>query len=103
MNQRNRKRAVAHQERQAKQRPLFFLLGGVALLALAYFLWQSQNRTHVPVEVSGGPRLSVDKERIDLGDVRLGQTVRVTFEVANTGDQTLNFQEAPYIEVIEGC
>jgi hypothetical protein len=103
MNQRDQKLTIARRERKVKQRSLFFMIGGVVLLALAFFIWQSQNKAKVPVEVSGGPSLSVDKEQVDLGDVRLGQTVQVSFEVANVGDQTLHFDEAPYIEVVEGC
>ncbi len=33
----------------------------------------------------------------------LGQTVEVSFQVSNAGDQPLRFSQAPYIEVLEGC
>jgi hypothetical protein len=45
----------------------------------------------------------VDKEQVDLGNIPLGQTVEVTFNVANVGDQQLRFTEAPYVELVEGC
>jgi hypothetical protein len=55
------------------------------------------------VEVQGAPKLKLDQPKIDLGDVKLGQTVSASFTVSNVGDQPLKFSEAPYIEVIEGC
>ena len=52
---------------------------------------------------SGSASLSVDQEEIDLGDVRLGESVQVSFQITNIGDQTLRFTEAPYIELKAGC
>ncbi len=49
------------------------------------------------------PALTVDKDQFDFGNVALGQTVQVAFEVANTGDAPLRFKEKPYIEVAAGC
>jgi hypothetical protein len=45
----------------------------------------------------------VDKEQVDLGDVKLNQPVEVTFQITNVGDKTLRFEEQPYIDVVEGC
>ena len=73
------------------------LLGVVGLLA-----WRSASQAAAH-DTTGTPRLKADKQRVDLGDVRLGETVSVSFEVTNTGDATLKFTEAPYVEVVEGC
>jgi hypothetical protein len=54
-------------------------------------------------EVTGAPRLKVDKESIDLGDRKVEQLVSVSFEISNVGDQLLRFTQQPYIEVAEGC
>ena len=62
----------------------------------------SGNGPSSPVS-NGGPKLAADKTKIDLGNVRLGQTVNASFEITNVGDQPLQFSEAPYIEVKEGC
>ena len=70
----------------------------VALIALA-----TQPASKVPLEVSGAPSLKVDQEQADLGNVRLGQTVSVLFELSNAGDQPLRFSDTPYVEVVEGC
>jgi hypothetical protein len=85
--------------------PIFLALAGfIVLLVAAYLAWfRPETNAPVEVEVSGAPRLEVDRERVDLGDVRLGQTVSVEFQVANVGDQTLVLEEDPYVEVVEGC
>jgi hypothetical protein len=53
--------------------------------------------------VSGAPALKVDKEKIDLGTVQLGEWVTANFELVNAGDQPLRFTEQPYVTVVEGC
>ena len=54
-------------------------------------------------EVTGAPKLKVDKESVNLGDRKVGQLVSTSFEITNVGDQPLRFTEAPYIEVAAGC
>jgi Lon protease-like protein len=56
-----------------------------------------------PIEVTGQPRLRVDREVVDLGEIRLGTTVEAAFVLTNVGDQPLRLTQAPYIEVVEGC
>lgn len=81
------------------------VIGGGALLLLLGVLAVLGDGTgrRVKVEVSGQPRLKVDRERIDLGDIRLGETVEASFVLANVGDQPLSLTQAPYIQVVEGC
>lgn len=52
---------------------------------------------------SGTPVLQVDQEKVDVGDVKLGKTVQVTFQLTNAGTKALRFSKAPYVEVVEGC
>ena len=52
---------------------------------------------------TGAPKLAVDREKIALGDIKLGKTVRVDFRLTNTGQQPLQILEAPYVEVVQGC
>ena len=85
--------------------PLALIAGGV--LILGGVLWAAfggrLGGSKVPVEVTGAPRLKVDQLKVDLGNIKLGQTVEVNFQLSNVGDQPLRFTEAPFIEVAEGC
>lgn len=78
------------------------LAGAAILIIAALFALQNKPASFTP-EVTGSPSLKADKKKVDLGDVKLGQTVQVSFEISNVGDQPLKFSKAPYIEVKEGC
>jgi hypothetical protein len=83
---------------------ILLAVGGLLLFATALnLLSRSGASPNTPIEVIGQPRLMVDQELVDFGEVSYGQTISVTFTLTNTGDQTLQFSEQPYIEVLEGC
>jgi hypothetical protein len=104
LSQHKYQKAARRQERLRRLWPaLLSLVGFVVLTVAAYLAWYSSTRPRVEVEVAGSPRLVVDREEVDFGDVPLGQTVEVEFQIANSGDQTLLFEEDPYVEVVEGC
>jgi hypothetical protein len=53
---------------------------------------------------ASGPRLAVDRERIDFGRVVYDKTVRAVFAVKNVGDQPLQIAERQIaVKVVEGC
>ena len=80
------------------------IVAGVALIVVALISSSGgQSASPTTPQVNGAPALQVDKEKVDFGDVKLGQTVEVKFEVANVGDQPLTFKGKPYVEVVEGC
>jgi hypothetical protein len=84
--------------------PLWLSLAGLVLVLIAgWALWSSNAQTKANVEVKGAPRLKVDQEKIDHGDLKLGNQVHDAIRVTNIGDRPLLFSEAPYIEVKEGC
>ncbi len=84
--------------------PLVVLVAGGALLVFAAIsILNRPSQAKAPVEVAGSPSLKVDKQKVDLGEIKLGRTVDVSFELTNVGDQTLRFSKTPYIEVKEGC
>ena len=89
--------------------PIVAIAGGLAMLGLViYAVWAAvapatASGPKVPVEVQGAPSLKADKEKVDLGDIPLGQTVKVEFQIANVGDRQLRVSEQPYVEVVEGC
>ncbi len=80
------------------------IVAGAALIVVAVVSGNNTAPAAQPaIEVKGAPALTVDKEKVDFGNVTLGQTVEVKFEVTNGGDQPLRFKEKPYVEVAEGC
>ena len=94
--------------KQKARAPLWLWLiiaAGVALIAFVVIdsASRSSSTPATAPQVSGAPRLAADKEKIDLGDVKLGQTVSVSFELTNVGDRALQFTASPYIEVKAGC
>jgi hypothetical protein len=93
--------------RPGAKRPLWPLValvgGGLLLVLIAVFAFRQPSQPKAQIETAGAPGLSVDKEKVDLGDVKLGQFVKVAFEITNVGDQPLEFSKQPYIEVKEGC
>ena len=88
----------------ARSGALALAAAGIVLLGLAAFaLWRGASAPKAAPEVTGAPKLKVDKSDVDLGDVQLGQTVEVAFELTNAGDRQLRFTDVPYVEVVEGC
>jgi hypothetical protein len=85
--------------------PLLIVLGGLLLVGLAAFALggrDSSSSGSLP-EGKVGAKLQVDQEKIDFGDIKLGEWVTATFKVTNVGDTPLEFKEAPYISVVAGC
>ena len=62
------------------------IVAGVVLIAVAVLGNNSSSAAPSAPAASGAPTLSVDKDKFDFGDVQLGQTVQVSFVVANTGE-----------------
>ena len=84
--------------------PLVLLVGGGLLLIIGVvFAFNRPSNSKSTIEVTGAPSLQVDKEEVNLGDIKLGTTVEASFQITNVGDQTLRLAKAPYIEVKEGC
>lgn len=84
--------------KQQKSVPLWpFITGGLLLiLAILFAVFPSRKE-------SGTPKLAVEPQRIDFGDLKLNTELTFTIKVTNIGDGTLRFKELPYIEVLEGC
>jgi len=100
------KRTASRKQPTRSNNSLLIIVGGVALIGIAALLIFSGGSAAGPPatpEVSGAPALRANQEFVDLGDVRLGQTVDASFQLTNVGDQPLFFTESPYVEVVEGC
>lgn len=103
--QKTKKYSSRHGKPQKKndKMPMILGIGSVLILLIAaFFVFQKKPSAYTP-EVTGGPSLKVDKEKVDLGEMKLGSTAQVSFEITNVGDQPLRFSKAPFIEVKEGC
>ncbi len=84
--------------------PLWLALAGLVLVLIAGWALLSNNvQSSASIEVKGAPRLKVEKDTVDHGQVKLGTPISDVVRVTNVGDQPLQFTEAPYIEVKEGC
>lgn len=87
-----------------KTRQLLMIGAGLALVLLGVWAMDLGGlRSQTMLQVSGTPDLQVDKELVDLGEVKLGTPVEVSFELTNTGEGPLRFTKAPFVEAVEGC
>ena len=86
-------------QKQRRNFPRLFVALGGGLLLLAAILFANRSGG----DGGGTPSLAVDQQRIDYGDVKFGVNKSFAIKVTNSGDGTLRFKEAPYIEVLEGC
>lgn len=50
-----------------------------------------------------GPRVAVDRDRLDFGKVKMATPVTAVFKVKNVGDQPLDISGEPQVRVVEGC
>jgi len=101
----SRKPVTKHRQTQPKNSRLPFLLilaGMLILVGALFFVFHKPTTAYSPT-VTGKPSLEVDKEKIDLGKMKLGDTAFASFELKNVGDQVLQFTQAPTIQVVEGC
>jgi len=94
-----------HKRRPKKTSPSFLLVAAIVGGALLLFLaaLSALGGRKAAIEVTGQPRLKVDQEVVDLGEIKLGRTVEAAFVLTNVGDQPLRVTEPPYAEVVEGC
>ncbi len=104
MSHNNSKKYAKKQPRKtANWLPILAVLGGLLLVGLAFLAMRGKTTPGAAIEVTGTPSLKVDKETVDLGDMKFNQLAQVSFRLTNVGDQTLRFTKDPYIEVVEGC
>ncbi len=98
-------RRMARRHRRAQRPWIMIGLGGALLVGMAFLLLREgqDSQPRAAIEVHGAASLRADQQLVDLGNVKLGQTVQVSFRLTNVGDQPLRFSEKPFIEVVEGC
>lgn len=95
---------MSNKQRTQKKKKKFpwpmVVLGGVLVIAAAFYLG---NRTGLRPHGSGPPKIAVDPQKIDYGDVRFGTNKTFDLEVTNIGGDVLRFGREPYLEVLAGC
>lgn len=89
-----------HRQQQKSPTILISLVVGGLLLVVAAIFFALGGFSG---DGGGTPKLMVDQEKIDYGDVKFGVNKTFTIKVTNTGDGLLRFKEKPYIQVLEGC
>jgi hypothetical protein len=93
------------QTRRSLPWPVWAALGGLVLLA-AGLVFLSRPGTQAASEkplVTRQPKLVVNQDKIDFGTVPLGKPVEATFKLTNVGDQPLEIEGQPTIQVLKGC
>lgn len=103
MSQQKNKKHYGHHRRRSPWPLLLLVGGGLLLVFVGIIALNRPSKPQVAIEVNGSPALKVDKQKVDLGNIKLGNTVDVSFELMNVGDQPLRFSKTPYIEVAQGC
>jgi hypothetical protein len=103
MSQLKQKKVLRHRRKKPRWPLILLLAGGLLLIIGAVFAFRKPSGATAGIEVTGSPSLKVNQEKVDLGHVKLGQTVEVKFTLTNVGDKTLRFSKTPYVEVLEGC
>jgi hypothetical protein len=84
--------------------PLLLGLGGLLLMGMASFiLVRAAQPPTQNIPLVSGPRLQVDREIIDFGEVKMGIPIRASFKLTNIGNEPVRFVRQPYIQVLEGC
>jgi cbb3-type cytochrome oxidase subunit 3 len=103
MSQYKQKKTLSHGRKKERWPAIILLAGGLLLIAGVFFAFRKPSQTKAAIEITGTPSLKVNQDKVDLGNVKLGQTVDVKFSLTNVGDKTLRFSKTPYVEVVEGC
>jgi len=82
-------------------------LGAVLIVVVGFLAWRGgtsgATSASATPQVTGGPKLSVDREVIDLGKLPLDSMVRAEFKLKNVGDQPLAVRGEPRVELVKGC
>ena len=103
MSQHKQKKTLNHGRKKERWPAILLLASGLLLIAGVFFVFRKPSQPTAAILITGTPSLKVNQDKVDLGNVKLGQTVDVKFTLTNVGDKTLRFSKTPYVEVVEGC
>jgi hypothetical protein len=82
--------------------------GGGLLVVIIGVVWlatlgRGSSGSSSPAQVTGQPKLAVDRQQIDFGKVPLDIPVKATFQLSNVGGQPLQILNQPVVEAKQGC
>jgi len=104
------KTRIKRKNEQAAKSPWPFVamaVGAVLIIVVGFLAWRGNTSgtesASVTPQVTGGPKLNVDRDSIDFGKLPLDQTVRAEFKLKNVGDQPLRIVGEPRVELVRGC
>jgi len=96
--------------------PVLMVAGGLLLVAVVIggsLIFQSGQPTKdtgsgtpslAIADIISSPEAQIDGLKVNFGEMKLGaELATVTLTVANSGDKILNFSQAPYIQLADGC
>ena len=75
------------------------VLGGVLVVGALVGWWMAGG----PDAWGPRPRLVVDREVVDLGDLPYGAPARAVFTLTNAGPGLLKLAGVPRVEAVKGC
>ncbi len=97
-----RRRRSRQGDLRIPKRMLPLLIAGVGLLLIGGMI--ALSGAGGSGDTGGGtPRLVVEQQVFDYGDVALNTPITTTFVLRNEGDGVLRILNAPQVEVREGC
>lgn len=84
-------------QRTWKRRAIGVVLVALIAVIAGWWLWE------IPEASGGTPKLAIDREVVDLGDLPFETPARVVFTLSNAGDGTLRIPDVPRVRAEEGC
>ena len=95
----SKRKRVEPPPRRARWR--WAVMGALAVIVLGAgtFWWQTESLG----TYGGTPRLVLDREVVELGDLPFEAPARVVFTLTNTGNGPLRIAEVPRVKAVQGC
>ena len=82
-------------------------IGAVLIVVVGFLAWRGSTSgaraASATPQVTGGPKLKVDRDSIDFGKLPLDIPVKAEFKLKNVGDQPLAIKGEPRVELVKGC
>ncbi len=103
MSKRRRRKGRSSSRGYPRWLPLAMAAAAVAVIGGGALVAQNGRQATVIPVVTGAPRVAVDQELVDYGDVKVDTPIETVFRVRNIGDQPLKILGEPQVELVEGC